>query len=106
VKTTPNPRATKNSRGELVGPPGWLDAEVVALGTADVVDEGVDMIAHSSESYATTEDAIKSKSDDCEDRCCNSMTEERYAKPMEAMLVRVTKDLRSQFVYRCCVAVK
>jgi len=46
VKTTPNPRATKNSKGELVGPPGELLALVVALGTAEVVDEGVDMIAH------------------------------------------------------------
>jgi len=33
VKTTPNPNATKNRRGELVGPPLLVD---VAVGVADV----------------------------------------------------------------------
>jgi hypothetical protein len=37
VKTTPNPRATKNSRGELVGPPPPLDWLVVVVGADDVV---------------------------------------------------------------------
>lgn len=40
VKTTPKPRATKNSRGELVGPPPPLELEaalVVATGELEVV---------------------------------------------------------------------
>lgn len=46
MNTTPNPRATKKSSGELVGPPGllllldWVD---VALGAADEVEVGDDM---------------------------------------------------------------
>ena len=45
MKTTPKPKATKNSRGELVGPPPllWfpLAGELVAAGGADgVVIEG------------------------------------------------------------------
>ena len=39
VNTTPNPSATKNNNGELVGPFPPLDAgELVPLGAADVVD--------------------------------------------------------------------
>lgn len=40
VKTTPKPRATKNNKGELVGPLLLLLlAVVVALGTAEVVED-------------------------------------------------------------------
>ena len=44
VKTTPKPRATKKSSGELVGPPPPLfelpEDEVVAAGTAALVELG------------------------------------------------------------------
>ena len=47
VKTTPKPRATKNSRGELVGPPllplslvdVGLGPDAVEVGSADMVCE-------------------------------------------------------------------
>jgi hypothetical protein len=37
VKTTPNPNATKNRRGELLPPPLPPDMVVVVLGAAEVV---------------------------------------------------------------------
>lgn len=46
MKTTPKPRATKNRSGELVGPPLLpLEPCDVAVGMADVVDDGDDMVA-------------------------------------------------------------
>lgn len=49
VKTTPNPRATKKSSGELVGPPlllPLLDAAlVVALAMAELVAVAADIVA-------------------------------------------------------------
>ena len=36
VKTTPKPSATKNSKGELVGPPPPLPLPVVAVGSGEV----------------------------------------------------------------------
>lgn len=42
MKTTPNPKATKNSRGELVGP-GLLLVVEVAEGAAEV-DDGLDIL--------------------------------------------------------------
>lgn len=43
MKTTPNPRATKKSRGELVGPLllPLLAADDVATGALDVVEEDI-----------------------------------------------------------------
>ena len=43
VKTTPNPRATKKSRGELVGPPPPPELDVVGPGGADEVAVGDDI---------------------------------------------------------------
>lgn len=50
MKTTPNPNATKNRRGELLPPPLLPELVVVVLGAADVevgvevvVEEGVDV---------------------------------------------------------------
>jgi hypothetical protein len=50
VKTTPNPRATKNSSGELVGPVLLLlllEVPDVAVGAAEV-DSGLDIVAEYS----------------------------------------------------------
>jgi hypothetical protein len=45
VNTTPKPRATKNSNGELVGPEPVCGAPLsVADGDDDVVDDVVDML--------------------------------------------------------------
>jgi hypothetical protein len=41
VKTTPKPRATKKSSGELVGLLPPLDWEVVAAGLSELVDEAI-----------------------------------------------------------------
>ena len=47
VKTTPKPKATKKSSGELVGPPPPLEAwaEVVAAGGAIEVEDGAMVLA-------------------------------------------------------------
>ncbi len=43
VKTTPNPKATKKSKGELVGPPPLPLGLVVGPGGADDVEVGADI---------------------------------------------------------------
>lgn len=46
MKTTPKPRATKKSKGELVGPPPpELGGDVDAAGGAMVVGEGMVLVA-------------------------------------------------------------
>ena len=60
MKTTPNPKATKKSRGELVGPPPPPpELDVVGPAGADVV--GDDDMADEVEGWPPASDEIKSQ---------------------------------------------